>query len=264
MTGFDPSKYLIKMGRQDYLEVKWRLVWLRDVDPDAALETEAIRLDDTQAIFRATVRLSSGGSATGYGSETPGDFRDYIEKSETKAIGRALAHLGYGTQFAGDDLSEGTDPDGSVNVVDTPGRMPPNRTDTAQSDKTAPPRNISPMSKDRQPERVGGGFITSKQRQFLIALAKDLGMTVLGPDGGEHHDEAAMNARIQERIHPDATLDKLSSASASKLIEEWQAERDSRREQVMDDAEQERIGRLVDAELAAKAGGVAGDDRHTR
>ncbi len=44
--------------------------------------------------------LPSGGRATGYGSEAQGDFADYIEKAETKAIGRALAALGYGTQFA--------------------------------------------------------------------------------------------------------------------------------------------------------------------
>lgn len=38
--------------------------------------------------------------STGYGSETLSDFRDYFEKAETKAIGRALAALGYGTLFA--------------------------------------------------------------------------------------------------------------------------------------------------------------------
>ncbi len=52
------------------------------------------------AVFRAEVILPNGGRATGYGSEAQADFADYIEKAETKAIGRALAALGYGTQFA--------------------------------------------------------------------------------------------------------------------------------------------------------------------
>ena len=46
-------------------------------------------------------------------SETMSDFRDYFEKAETKAIGRALAMLGYGTQFA-PELDE------AERVVDTP------------------------------------------------------------------------------------------------------------------------------------------------
>jgi hypothetical protein len=142
--------------------------------------------------------------------------------------------------------------------------VPPNRTDAPECDKTVPPRNVTPPSNTRQPERAGGPSMTPRQRSFLIGLAKELGMTVIGPDGGEHHDEAAMNALIRERIHPEATFDKLGSGSASILIEEWMTERDNRkRKTAMDDAEQERIGRLVDAELAAKAGGVAGADKWT-
>ena len=41
------------------------------------------------------------------------NIRDYFEKAETKAIGRALAMLGYGTQFA-PELDE------AERVVDTP------------------------------------------------------------------------------------------------------------------------------------------------
>ncbi len=54
------------------------------------------------ALFKAQVSIPGGGSATGWGSETSQDFSDYIEKAETKALGRALAALGYGTQFCHD------------------------------------------------------------------------------------------------------------------------------------------------------------------
>jgi hypothetical protein len=60
------------------------------------------------AIFRARVAIPGAGEASGWGSETSTDFRDYIEKAETKALGRALAALGYGTQFCEDfTFSEG-------------------------------------------------------------------------------------------------------------------------------------------------------------
>ncbi len=41
-----------------------------------------------------------GAVAVGHGSEAAGDFGDFIEKAETKAIGRALAALGYGIESA--------------------------------------------------------------------------------------------------------------------------------------------------------------------
>ena len=115
---FDPSAHLSKLTRKkkvdggwvevesDYLEVKWRLAWLRDSHPDADIETVIVRDDPEQAVFRAKVSIPERGSATGYGSETKGDFGDFIEKAETKALGRALAALGFGTQFC-DDFDEG-------------------------------------------------------------------------------------------------------------------------------------------------------------
>ena len=102
---FDPTKYLktIKVrggAQQAYLPVTARLLWLRADHPQAQVVTEALRLDDKGAIFKATVTLPGGGIAVGHGSETAGDFGDFIEKAETKAIGRALTALGYGTEFA--------------------------------------------------------------------------------------------------------------------------------------------------------------------
>ncbi|MBX6753519.1 MAG: hypothetical protein IRY86_04770 [Thermorudis peleae] len=99
---FDPSKYLTKVGGGDYLEVKWRLLWFRTEHPDGEIDTELVEHRDGVAVFRARVTIPGGGSATGWGSETADDFQDYLEKAETKALGRALAALGYGTQFCPD------------------------------------------------------------------------------------------------------------------------------------------------------------------
>ncbi|MGI9253348.1 MAG: hypothetical protein ACR2J8_06360, partial [Thermomicrobiales bacterium] len=106
---FDPTPYLRQLrgrgGNGEYLDVKWRLLWVRTEYPDAKIETEHVLIEPSLAVFKAKVSLPNGALATGYGSETPGDFGDYIEKAETKAIGRALNALGYGAQFRepGDD-----------------------------------------------------------------------------------------------------------------------------------------------------------------
>ncbi|MGA7670709.1 MAG: hypothetical protein WBW04_09830 [Nitrolancea sp.] len=101
---FDPRAHLRSIrvrGREvEYLDIKWRLVWLRSEHRDAHVITQLVSNENNIAVFRAEVVLESGGRASGYGSESKADFGDYIEKAETKAIGRALAALGYGTQFA--------------------------------------------------------------------------------------------------------------------------------------------------------------------
>ena len=111
---FDPAAHLTKVGTSDYLEVKWRVAWLRDEHRNARIETELVERGPNWALFKATVTLPyvesddgklkmAGGFATGYGFEDVADFNDFIEKAETKAVGRALNHLGYGTQFAQSD-----------------------------------------------------------------------------------------------------------------------------------------------------------------
>jgi len=139
-SGFDPSPYMRQLrgrgGNQDYLDVKWRLLWLRREHPDAEILTEHVRIDEGMAIFKATVSVPTGGKATGYGSETAGDFGDFIEKAETKAIGRALNALGYGAQFSekGDDEP-------------TPAAAPPERRQVQP-----PPERVSPPpAQPRQP-----------------------------------------------------------------------------------------------------------------
>ncbi len=119
---FEASRYLTKLKGKDYLEVKWRLLWLRTEHPEAVIHTELVKLDETYgAVFKATVSIPGGGEATGWGSETSQDFADFIEKAETKAIGRACAALGYGTQFT-EDFDFHREDNG--HVVDSPVEKP--------------------------------------------------------------------------------------------------------------------------------------------
>jgi hypothetical protein len=119
---FDPSAHLMKLPQrkkddrgtwvtsyEDYLAVKWRIVWFREKCPHGSITTEAVSIDWAQgvAIYKATVEDGEGGKATATGTETRKSFEDFVEKSETRAVGRALALLGFGTQFVGEELSEG-------------------------------------------------------------------------------------------------------------------------------------------------------------
>ena len=112
---FNPNDHMMKLKGKDYLQVAWRLVWFREDHPDFGINTEALSLTEDHAIFKATITDANGIQlSSGHGSESKKDFGDYIEKAETKAIGRALAMLGYGTQFAADELDEGD------RIVDSP------------------------------------------------------------------------------------------------------------------------------------------------
>lgn len=98
---FNPKEHMMKLKGKEYLQVMWRLVWFREEHPDWDINTDLVSVDESSAIFRCRISDSNGKAvSSGYGSESKNDFGDFIEKAETKAVGRALAMLGYGTQFA--------------------------------------------------------------------------------------------------------------------------------------------------------------------
>lgn len=75
-----------------------RVLWVRAEHEDARIETELTHLRDDLVVARAIVTLAGGASASGYAAEpldTADDPSATIERSETRAIGRALDILGY-------------------------------------------------------------------------------------------------------------------------------------------------------------------------
>lgn len=137
---FNPNEHLTQLQGKDYLEVKWRLVWFREQCPGGTIDTEELEYDAERPVeaevfvwnqekrrkekvvkqskgyarYRAVVTDGNGARATGTKSENAANFPDFGEKAETGAIGRALAALGYGTQFTGDEFYEGE------RIVDSP------------------------------------------------------------------------------------------------------------------------------------------------
>jgi hypothetical protein len=148
---YDPSGDIVDLKGADYLQVKFRLKWLRDRHPDAHIETEMTTYDGQSAVFRARVSVPNGGSATGWGSEQYNDFRDFVEKAETKALGRALAALGFGTQFIGDELDGNNGP----RIVDSP---------IERSARQQAPQRSGNVHMNNQPNQVANGAQRPPQR----------------------------------------------------------------------------------------------------
>lgn len=91
---------LTNLKGKPYLMVAYRLVWFREECPNHTIETEFVQLTDTSAIAKASIKYDNMTLATAHKREDKAHFADYMEKAETGAIGRALALIGYGTQFA--------------------------------------------------------------------------------------------------------------------------------------------------------------------
>lgn len=200
---FNPNEHVIqlknKQGAQDYLPVQWRLVWFRSVCPHGTIETELVHLDldkETEeeifvwnnekrrsekviktargiAVFRAVVKDGKGGMATGTKSEKAASFPDYIEKAETGSIGRALAALGYGTQFA-PELNE------EHRIVDAPVDRRPSTSSNGHSSESNGRVALASMRAPQQTngsvpaEQMAESSITDQQLSSIRKLCEHL------------------------------------------------------------------------------------------
>lgn len=180
---FNPNEHLMKIGKADYLPVQWRIVWFRENYPQGTIETEMIHFDPDRkgeceitewidnpngngkrmpikktkeafgmAIFRATIHDGKGGKATGTKSENAASFDDYLEKAETGSIGRALAALGFGTQFTGDEFNE------KHRIVDAP-------VNNASHDESQPTTSAAPTR--TQPTRPAPAAKVASDETFM-------------------------------------------------------------------------------------------------
>lgn len=219
-NGFNPSKHMRtierrqrqpdgsykKVGNQ-YLDVKWRIVWFRNEHPDASVQTDLLSPPGVSpAVVRATVTLENGVIATSFGQCGAEDWGDWLEKAETRSIGRALALLGYGTQFC-DDFDE--------IIADAP-------TDAPQQRRNQRP-DVDPETGEIKPQKRSSATratmtdpdapATPNQIRYIESLARDTGM-----------DKESLDAHCQEMN--GVPLGQISKAQASSYIEALQALKD--------------------------------------
>jgi hypothetical protein len=107
------TRYLLNLQGKKYLPAAYRLVWFRDECPDWGIVTELF--EGGQEAGFATVKASIFNPegrviATGHKTETKQDFpAGWVEKAEAGAVARALAYVGFGTQF-GEDVDAPAQP----------------------------------------------------------------------------------------------------------------------------------------------------------
>lgn len=168
---------LLNLRGKDYLEVKYRLVWFREERPDFSIETEIIDRQDDVTVAKAVIKDPAGRVlAMAHKREDQKGFPDHMEKAETGAIGRALALLGYGTQFCADELDEGE------RIVDAPadpakkaGVKPP-----AGKPTSGPKPKVELAKKDSVTKLIKsfqGWGITEKQMLSLVERERSVDIT---------------------------------------------------------------------------------------
>lgn len=221
MGDFTPQP--IKLQGKEYLEVNQRVYWLRQDHPDAKITTHLLTHNEAEgyALFMAMVEIPSIGTlATGHGSAKRSDLRgpvaiNYLEKAETKAIGRACAGAGYGTLAA---LEE----DGDT-LADTPVERAPGRAErpatTPQPSEAAP---VTPGDRERTVQAAdgrqpaiamsnGAGALSDKQLKAIYAIAR----------AARHMSEPEVDARATELY--GRPVPQLTRAEASLFIDNLKA-----------------------------------------
>ena len=122
VEGFYPlelARVISNEGQEEqrYLDVKYRKLWFRLVNPTGKIISRIVHFTENMAVVEARIYLDKCDQENNYIANsfsqkfrtTDTQFGDkFLEMAETAAIGRALADAGYGLQFA--DVGEGNDP----------------------------------------------------------------------------------------------------------------------------------------------------------
>jgi len=182
---FDPNDHIIQFRGKPYLECKYRIHWMRVEKPDWGIVTELVELSERIvgkgaaakavpfAMFKATIVNEQGQVvAVSHGTETAEDWGDYVEKSETKAIARALAAAGFGT-IQSLEFEEGTDANGDVNIADAPGNVGAKVVKVAES-KVAQPTTPSDTGDAKKCAECGDTIVGYKAANGDVVSAQQV------------------------------------------------------------------------------------------
>jgi len=162
----NPKEKIIKITRRDkdtgvvtqsdYLEVKWRRVWFNEEHPDwkVLISVQMYPENDIPkaCLAKAEVYNDKNELVTiGWGYSTVEMFKRFVEKACTAAEGRALASIGYGTQWAEEYYEE---TDSAENLVDSP--VIKNVVEVIQEEQatTAQKEFIKKLVKDKKEDQV--------------------------------------------------------------------------------------------------------------
>lgn len=144
---------LLDLRGKAYMQVAHRLVWFTEDVPSYTTKTEFLVLTENETVARVTVEILNENnrivkSVSATKREDKKGFADHTEKAETGALGRALAILGYGTQFAIADLEENN------RLADSPVVIPSEK-QTTTNVTLAQVKEAAPKAVDVKSETTG-------------------------------------------------------------------------------------------------------------
>lgn len=159
VEGFYPlelARVISNEGQEEqrYLDVKYRKLWFRLVNPTGKIISRIVHFTENMAVVEARIYLDKCDQENNYIANsfsqkfrtTDTQFGDkFLEMAETAAIGRALADAGYGLQFA--DVGEGNDP------MQVDAGIPVNQGTSMQA--AMPAQNPAPAMQQTPNQRAG-------------------------------------------------------------------------------------------------------------
>ena len=190
----------LNLKGKDYLQVAHRLVWFREDHPNWSIGTHIMETNERFTIAQVVIKNESGFLISmAHKKETIEDFKDHLEKSETAALGRALAMAGYGTQFA-QELEE------DHRIVDAP--LPPR----SYSPSVAPKPSAPPQTSIKE----------------VLGHIEAVGMAKPKPDAAEKRRRALMDATLRYHLNQTEVVAMLlanyKTSKAEELTDEQVAD----------------------------------------
>lgn len=210
MSKFDPKSHMTNLKGKDYLEVKWRIVWFKEENPNGSIQTDVVNYQPL--VVRAAIYNNDGvlvasghGSANASGKSVVWAGRE-IEKAETAAIGRALAHAGYGTQFDPDSDEDDFLADSPIQRV---GGTNKNGTQTRQDAPTGVSSDLTtPTTTQAQP--------TAESAKSALGTPSGQRMGGTAFPMGDFKTRVLKEIYAGNTIHMNKSLDKLIKAGVLK------------------------------------------------
>jgi len=182
---------ILNLKGKPYLQVPHRIVWFREDHPDWLISVSFANITEDLAMARAEILDESGKlRAVAHKVEHRAHFADYVEKAETGSIGRALAMIGYGTQFA-EEFFEGD------RLADAPTK--PAIKPQKQSQQEAPP----PPAKEQKVFEVPDKPLTALEKM-------ELGKFVIpgGPFKGKKLGEVPYDDLMHYKVEQEGSFSK--------------------------------------------------------